>query len=54
MQYPTMNERLDYAFELIMGAHTVTILSLDEMKDVIFRSMMGEFDEDILKRKRVN
>jgi hypothetical protein len=40
--------RIDYAFELIAKANTVTTCSLGEMQAIIMRALAGEFDSDIL------
>lgn len=44
---PRPEQRVSYAFDLIAGANTVTILSLGEMEVTVVRALSGEFDEDI-------
>lgn len=36
--------RLNIGFDYIARCNTVTILSLDEMQDVVFHALKGEFD----------
>lgn len=43
--------RIDYAFELIRKANTITTLSLDEMQRLCERALEGDFDEDIVWTK---
>lgn len=45
--------RIDYAFVLIAGANSVTLLSLEEMKDIVCRALGGEFDKDIFAGQNV-
>ena len=45
--------RVQFAFDMIAKANTVTILSLDEMEDVVCRSLSGEFDKEIFEGQNV-
>ena len=36
--------RVKKAFDMIANAHTITLLSLDEMERIVNRALEGEFD----------
>ena len=46
-------KRLDYAFELVRCADTVTLTTCAEVKAIVERALSGEFDADIFKDSNV-
>lgn len=47
IQEPRDNQwRVLKAFQMIDAAHSVTILSLEEMQAIVLRALDGEFDAD--------
>ncbi len=53
MQSSINSRRVRYAFELIRAANTVCVTTLDEMEDVVRRSLGGEFDRDVFKEDSI-
>ena len=45
--------RVTFAFDMIAKVNRLSIMSLDEMEDVVCRSLSGEFDKEIFEGQNV-